>query len=251
MSRKILEIKNLKAKVENDQIIDGVDLEINMGEIHILMGPNGSGKSTLAKVLMGSPLYEVESGEIIFDGKNLFDLNVSEKSSAGLFMTFQDPNEIPGVSVFSYLRMIYNKRLEALGKNTLSPVKFKKILQEKFNRLGLSESFMDRYLNDGFSGGEKKRMEILQMLLLSPKLAILDEVDSGLDIDALKISLDTIKKYKKENDLSILIITHYTKVLNHIDPDYVHIMKDGKITQSGGRDLAKNLEDQGFTSFGE
>lgn len=249
---KILEIKNLKAGIEDEEIIKDLSLDINSGETHIIMGPNGSGKSTLAQVLMGSPFYTVEEGTATFDGKDLFEFDVSERSGAGLFMTFQHPNEIPGVSVFGYLRMIYNKKLEGLGEKTLSPVKFKKILEEKLEQLDLPISFMDRYLNDGFSGGERKRMEILQMLLLDPKLAILDEVDSGLDVDALKTSLEAIKKYKEENiDLSILIITHYTKVLDYIEPDYVHIMKDGKITQSGGKDLAKKLEDQGFAPFGE
>ncbi len=243
----MLNIKDLKAYIENKEILKGVSLDVASGEVNVLMGPNGSGKSTLAQSLMGHPFYEITSGSAVLDGKNLLDLDTTERSLNGLFLSFQYPSEIPGVTVSSYLRTIYNARQE---KN-LSPVKFRKLLKEKMELLDMSGEFMDRYLNEGFSGGEKKRMEMLQMLVLEPKIAILDEVDSGLDIDALKVVSKAVNYLKREKNMGVLVITHYTRILDHIDPDHVHIMKDGKIVKSGGKSLADDLESQGYAPFGE
>lgn len=239
----MLTATNLKVKIAEKEIIKGLNLNINPGEIHVLMGPNGSGKSTLAQAIMGHPNYEVSDGNISFDNKNILDLQSHERSLLGIFLSFQYPSEIEGISVSNYLRLIYNKAHSA----QLSPVAFRKLLKEKMEILGMKEDFMSRSLNDGFSGGEKKRMEILQMLVLEPKLAILDEVDSGLDIDALKAVAGAITYLHEKNGMSALVITHYARILKYLEPDYVHVMKDGNIIRSGDKNLAHELEETGYS----
>jgi Fe-S cluster assembly ATP-binding protein len=241
----MLKIKNLFVKAEDTEILKGVDLELEKNRIYVLMGPNGSGKSTLAQVLMGHPKYEITDGSIEFNGKDLFKLDPNERSLEGLFLSFQYPSEIPGVTISNFLRTAYNKR----AKEKLSPVKFRKLLAEKMKILNIDEEFGSRYLNEGFSGGEKKKMEILQMLVLEPKFAILDETDSGLDIDALKEVASGVKRLKEKTKMGVLVITHYTRILNHITPDSVYVMKKGKIVKSGGKELAKELESQGYAPF--
>jgi len=242
----MLRIKNLEVSTKDNtdakKIIKGVDLELEKGKIHVLMGPNGSGKSTLANALMGHPGFSVDKGDVLFEEESLLDLEPHERAKKGTFLSFQYPVEIPGVSISSYLRMIYNKKS---GEN-LSPAKFRALVKEKMALLDMDESILDRYLNDGFSGGEKKRMEILQMLVLEPKLAILDETDSGLDIDAIKVVSSAINKIYGSSDMTILLITHYTRILRYIKPDKVFVMQDGKITRSGGRELAHKLEESGY-----
>lgn len=243
----MLNIKNLSVAIENKEILKGVDLVLKPNEIVAIMGPNGSGKSTLAQALMGHPGYQVTGGEVKLDGKDLLDMDVTERSLAGLFLSFQYPSEVTGVTISSFLRLVYNKQT---GRD-LSPVKFRKILHEKMDLLNIDHEFTNRYLNEGFSGGEKKRMEILQMLVLEPKYAILDETDSGLDIDALKTVAEGVNTLKEETSMGVLIITHYTRILNHIEPDTVCIMKDGIITNKGGKKLADELEEKGYAPFGE
>ena len=243
----MLEIKNLHVKIDDNEILKGVNLSLAENKVHVLMGPNGSGKSTLAQSLMGHPGYEVTKGSVKLNGKDLLKLEPDERSLAGLFLSFQYPSEVPGVTISNFLRMVYNKR----KNESLSPVKFRKLLAEKMKVLNMDESFMTRYLNEGFSGGEKKRMEILQMLVLAPKFAILDETDSGLDIDALKGVSYGVNVLKEETGMGVLVITHYTRVLNYIKPDFVHVMKDGMIVKSGGKELADELESQGYEPFGE
>jgi len=233
--------------VEDEKILKGLSLELVPGKIHALMGPNGSGKSTLAQVLMGNPQFTVQKGSVVYDNNDFLSVASFERSLSGVFLSFQYPSEITGVTVSSFLRMIYNKHHSA----NLSPVKFRKLLKEKMEFLDLDESFSGRYLNEGFSGGEKKKLEVLQMLLLEPKVAILDEVDSGLDIDALKIITKAIDFLNKEKGTTFLIITHYTRILNLIEPDQVFIMKEGTIVESGGKKLAHKLEEQGYAPFGE
>lgn len=243
----MLEIKDLHVKIDDQEILKGVNLKLEKNKVHVLMGPNGSGKSTLAQALMGHPGYEITKGDIKLGNMNLLDMAPNERSLKGLFLSFQYPSEVPGVTIANFLRMIYNKH----RNEKLTPVRFRKILKEKMKLLNIPESFMNRYLNEGFSGGEKKRMEILQMLILEPKFAILDETDSGLDIDALKIVAAGVNTLKKETKMGVLVITHYTRILDHIEPDYVHVMKDGVIVQSGGKELAEELERQGYAPFGE
>lgn len=239
----MLKISGLKAKTEDNLILKGVDLTIKKGEIHALMGKNGSGKSTLAQVLMGNPLYEVEKGIAKFNNKNLFKLAPDERALSGLFLSFQYPSEVTGVGVFSYLRMIYNKS----HQKQLSPVRFREFLAEKMKILSMNEEITKRYLNEGFSGGEKKRMEMLQMLVLEPKMAILDEVDSGLDVDALKIVGKAVNYLNKNNDTAVLLITHYARILKYIKPSKVHVMEDGMIVKSGGYKLAHDIEESGYS----
>lgn len=241
----MLEIKNFKVNIEEKEILKGVNLTVEDNKVHVLMGQNGSGKSTLAQAIMGHPLYEVTDGEVLINGENLLEMEPDERALAGVFLSFQYPSEIPGVTISSFLRMIYNKRHDV----KLSPVKFRKLLAEKMELLNMPEEFMSRYLNEGFSGGEKKRMEMLQMLILEPKVAILDETDSGLDIDALKIVSETVNTLKKETGMSVLLITHYTRILKHIDADVVHIMQKGQIIQEGGKELAHELEEQGYEKY--
>ena len=239
----ILEIKNLSVSVDDSKIIKKISLALEEGKTHVLMGPNGSGKSTLAQVLMGHPSYIADNGEALFEGEDILELKPDERAGKGIFLSFQYPSEVPGVTISSYLRMIYNKRFDT----NLSPVKFRALVKEKMKLLELDESFLERYLNEGFSGGEKKRMEMLQMLVLEPKLVILDETDSGLDIDAIKIVANAINTIQGQTKMTILLITHYTRILKYIEPDTVFVMQDGEITRLGGRELADELEEKGYT----
>ncbi len=242
-----LVIKNLHVNVEDTAILKGVDLTINSGEIHAIMGPNGTGKSTLAYALMGHPKFEVIEGEAFLDGVNLLALDPDERSQEGLFLAFQYPVAVPGVSVANFLRTAINAQRKAQDPEDkgISIPDFRKLLRSKMALLKMDESFAGRYLNDGFSGGEKKRVEILQMAALNPKFAILDETDSGLDIDALKIVADGVNSSKNDNQ-GVLLITHYQRILNYIEPDHVHVMLDGRIVESGGPELAHRLEDEGY-----
>lgn len=242
-----IQIRNLHAGIDGKRILNGVDLTVSQGEVHALMGPNGTGKSTLAYVLMGHPNYEVTDGEVIFDGKNILELDPDERARMGLFLAFQYPVAIPGVSVANFLRTAINARRKAddpEDKGTPIP-EFRNMLKEKMDLLKMDHAFAGRYLNEGFSGGEKKRAEILQMAALQPEIAILDETDSGLDIDALRIVSDGVNALRGD-DLGVLVITHYQRILNYIKPDYVHIMLGGKIVESGGPELALTLEEQGY-----
>ena len=242
-----LEIRNLHVNVEDKPILRGVDLIIRQGEVHALMGPNGSGKSTLANVLMGSPTYEVTAGQVIFDGQDLLEMEADERSRAGLFLAFQYPISIPGVTLANFLRLAINARIKAEKPDSkgISVGDFRKLMKEKMDGLHMEHSFAGRYLNEGFSGGEKKRAEILQMAVLEPKIAILDETDSGLDIDALRVVSEGVVKLRGPN-LGALVITHYQRILNYIKPDYVHVMYQGQIVESGGPDLALQLEEAGY-----
>ena len=242
-----LVINNLQVSVEDTEILKGVNLTIRSGEVHAVMGPNGTGKSTLAYALMGHPKYKITEGEATLDGRDLLDLDPNERSKLGLFLAFQYPVAVPGVSVANFLRTAINAHRK--GQNPedkgISIPDFRKKLKEKMALLGMDESFAGRYLNDGFSGGEKKRVEILQMATLEPKISILDETDSGLDIDALKIVAHGIKAINKK-DQGILVITHYQRILNYITPDFVHVMLNGRIVESGGPELALRLEEEGY-----
>ena len=242
-----LEIKNLHVSIEDKEILKGLSLTINQGEIHAIMGPNGTGKSTLAYTLMGHPNYTVTSGEIIFKGKNVIELEPDERSRAGIFLAFQYPVSIPGVTVANFLRTALNARRRAANPEDkgISILDFRKMLKEKMDMLKMDHTFAGRYLNEGFSGGEKKRAEILQMATLKPEIAILDETDSGLDIDALRIVSEGVNALTGP-DLGVLVITHYQRLLNYIKPNFVHIMLDGRIVESGGADLALHLEEQGY-----
>jgi Fe-S cluster assembly ATP-binding protein len=241
----MLEIKDLHAGFEGTEIINGISLTVKKGETHAVMGPNGSGKSTLAKVLVGHPAYEVTSGEVLFQGKNLLEMETDERSLAGVFMGFQYPVEIPGVNNAEFMRMAYNAQLVNEGKDEVDPLDFDDILQEKMDMLGMEDKYKERSCNDGFSGGEKKKNEILQMAILKPVLSILDETDSGLDIDALRIVADGVNKLNGD-DNALILITHYQRLLDHIKPDFVHVISGGKIIKSGGKELAHELEAQGY-----
>lgn len=245
-----LDIQNLHVAYEDTAILNGVNLSVEQGEIHALMGPNGTGKSTLAKVLMGHPAYTVTQGSIRLDGEDLLELDTDERARAGLYLAFQYPVAIPGVSVANFLRTALNaRRREADPEDKgISVGDFRTMLLEKLDLLDMSPQFAGRFLNDGFSGGEKKRAEVLQMAMLEPSIAIMDETDSGLDIDALKIVSAGINTLSGPN-LGILLITHYQRILNYIQPDVVHIMMDGKIVLSGGADLAERLEDEGYAGI--
>ncbi|MFL7893457.1 MAG: Fe-S cluster assembly ATPase SufC [Anaerolineales bacterium] len=242
-----LVIRNLHAGIDGKSILKGVNLTVKQGEVHALMGPNGTGKSTLAYVLMGHPKYEVTSGEVFFGGVNLLDMEPDQRSRAGLFLAFQYPVAIPGVSVANFLRTAVNSRRKAGDPDDKGiPIpEFRSMLKQRMDLLKMDHSFAGRYLNEGFSGGEKKRAEILQMAALQPEIAILDETDSGLDIDALRIVSDGVNALRGE-DLGVLVITHYQRILNYIKPDFVHIMLGGKIVESGGPELALTLEEQGY-----
>lgn len=246
MSKPILVIENLHASVEGTEILRGVDLELPRGQVHALMGPNGSGKSTLANVLMGHPSYEVTSGRIIFKGQDVTELEADEKSRLGMFLAFQYPVEVPGVSMMNFLRQSLNARRE----EDIKPREFRGLLDSKLKLLGMDKAFARRNLNEGFSGGEKKRNEILQLALLEPELAILDETDSGLDIDAVRIVSESVNAMRGPG-IGFLVITHYMRILNYLDPDVVHIMLNGKIVKSGGSELARELEEQGYKSVRE
>ena len=241
----MLEIKDLHAGFEGTEIINGISLTVKKGETHAVMGPNGSGKSTLAKVLVGHPAYEVTSGEVLFQGKNLLEMETDERSLAGVFMGFQYPVEIPGVNNAEFMRMAYNAQLVNEGKDEVDPLDFDDILQEKMDMLGMEDKYKERSCNDGFSGGEKKKNEILQMAILKPVLSILDETDSGLDIDALRIVADGVNKLNGD-DNALILITHYQRLLDHIKPDFVHVISGGKIIKSGGKELAHEVEAQGY-----
>ena len=242
-----LEIKNLHVSIEDKEILKGLSLTINQGEIHAIMGPNGTGKSTLAYTLMGHPNYKVTEGEISFKGQNILELEPDERSRAGIFLAFQYPVAIPGVTVANFLRSAINSRRRAANPEDKGmPIpEFRKMLKEKMDMLKMDHVFAGRYLNDGFSGGEKKRAEILQMAALKPEMAILDETDSGLDIDALRVVSDGVNTLSGP-DLGVLVITHYQRLLNYIKPHFVHVMLDGRIVESGGPDLALHLEEQGY-----
>jgi Fe-S cluster assembly ATP-binding protein len=243
----VLKIKNLKATINEKLILKGLDLDINPGEIHAIMGPNGSGKSTLANVLSGKNGYEIE-GEITFDGLNLNDLKIEERAQKGIFLAFQYPLEIPGVNTNNFLKTSLNSVKKAKGEKELDTLTFLKLVKEKAKELNIDEKFLSRQLNVGFSGGEKKKNEILQMKLLEPKLSILDETDSGLDIDALKIVADGVNSYKnKEN--AFLIITHYQRLLDYIKPDFIHVLSAGKIIKTGNAGLGEQLEKTGYANL--
>ncbi|MDR1841730.1 MAG: Fe-S cluster assembly ATPase SufC [Holophagales bacterium] len=241
----MLKIKNLMAQIGNNQVLKGIDLGVAPGEIHAVMGPNGSGKSTLGKVLAGHPSFEVTAGEIFFDGKNLLELTADERARAGIFMGFQHPIEVPGVSNSQFLRLAYNKKAEGLGQDELDPLEFDDFIREKLKLVKMDPAFLDRSLNEGFSGGERKRNEILQMSVLEPKLAILDELDSGLDIDALKVLGEAVMTLMRP-DRALLIITHFPRILETIKPDYIHVLFDGKFVARGGGELAFELEEKGY-----
>jgi Fe-S cluster assembly ATP-binding protein len=241
----VLEIKDLHATVDGNQILKGINLTVNKGEVHAIMGPNGSGKSTLAKVLAGHPDYEVTKGEVLYEGKNLLEMAPDERARAGVFMAFQYPIEVPGVSNSQFLRLAYNERRKHLGEDELDPLEFKDLLKQRAKIVEMDASFMSRSVNEGFSGGEKKRNEILQMAVLEPRLAILDETDSGLDIDALRVVAGGVN-YLHNAENAVILVTHYQRLLNYIVPDYVHVLSDGRIAREGGKELALELEEKGY-----
>jgi Fe-S cluster assembly ATP-binding protein len=241
----MLEIRNLHASVDGNEILKGINLKIKKGEVHAIMGPNGSGKSTLAKVLAGHPQYEVTAGEVIYDGKNLLEMSPDERAREGVFMAFQYPIEVPGVSNAQFLRLAYNERQKHHGEEELDPLEFKDLLKEKAKIVEMDASFMSRSVNEGFSGGEKKRNEILQMAVLDPNLAVLDETDSGLDIDALRIVAEGVNKLHSP-EKAVILVTHYQRLLNYIIPDFVHVLSAGRIVKEGGKELALELEEKGY-----
>lgn len=241
----MLEIKNLHAGIDGNEILKGITLTVRKGEIHAIMGPNGSGKSTLAKVLAGHPAYEVTEGEVIYEGKNLLEMPPDERAREGVFMAFQYPIEVPGVSNAQFLRLAYNEKRKHLGEEELDPLEFKDLLKERAKVVEMDASFMTRSVNEGFSGGEKKRNEILQMAVLQPKLAILDETDSGLDIDALRIVAGGVNQlHNPEN--AVILVTHYQRLLDYIVPQFVHVLANGRIAKEGGKELALELEEKGY-----
>ena len=241
----MLSIKNLKANVEGKEILKGINLLINAGEVHAIMGPNGSGKSTLANVLAGNSSYEVTEGEVFFDGKNILEMNPETRAREGMFLAFQYPIEIAGISNATFLKTALNEIRKYKGESELTPKEFLERIKEKAKILGLDETLISRYVNVGFSGGEKKRNEIFQMLMLEPKFVLLDETDSGLDIDALKIVSSGVNIYRNK-DNAVLVVTHYQRLLNYIQPDFVHVLFNGKIIKTGGKELALALEDKGY-----
>ena len=241
----MLEIKNLYAGIDGKQILTGLDLTINPGEVHAIMGPNGSGKSTLANVLAGRPKYEVTSGEVLFEGKNLLDMPTEERAREGVFLAMQYPVEIPGVNNIYFLKAALNAMRKHRGEEELDAIEFLQLARKKMKVVELDESFMNRGVNEGFSGGEKKRNEIFQMAVLDPKLAILDETDSGLDIDALRIVAEGVNTLRTEAH-AVLVITHYQRLLRYLVPDFVHVLANGRIVKSGGKELAEELEQKGY-----
>jgi len=245
----MLSIKNLHASVEGKEILKGINLEIKAGEVHAIMGPNGSGKSTLSQVLAGNEAFEVTSGEVTLNGDNLLDLETEERAREGIFLAFQYPVEIPGVSNLQFLRTAVNAMRKHRGEEEMNAAEFMKLAKEVSKQVDLDPAFLKRGVNEGFSGGEKKRNEIMQALLLQPKLAILDETDSGLDIDALQVVSNGVNALRAE-DRAILMVTHYQRLLNHIVPDYVHVLAGGRIVKSGGRELALELEEKGYGWLG-
>ena len=241
----ILEIKSLKATINKNEILKNFNLKIHKGEIHAIMGPNGSGKSTFSKVISGHPAYEVINGTVYFDGINILELDPEQRSHLGIFLAFQYPIEIPGVSNEDFLRLAYNAKRISNNEPELGPLEFFPIIKEKLEMVNMSPVFLSRNVNEGFSGGEKKRNEILQMILLDSKLSILDETDSGLDIDALRIISEGINNFMDKNK-AIILITHYQRLLDYVKPDFVHVMQNGKIVKTGTADLAKELETKGY-----
>ena len=244
-AKNLLEVRNLSARIGGVEILKGIDLVVKAGEVHAIMGPNGSGKSTFSKVLAGHPAYEVVSGEAIFDGRNLLELPPEERARAGLFLSFQYPVEIPGVANTQFLRLAYNTVQGGRGKDELDPLEFDDFVREKMKLLDMDPGFLDRSVNEGFSGGEKKRNEILQMALLEPRLAFLDETDSGLDIDALRVVAGSVNSLLTPDNAYVLV-THYQRLLNYIEPDYVHVMDRGRLVKTGDKALAVELETRGY-----
>lgn len=245
MTQNIISIKELCASVEGKTLLQGVNLEVNEGEIHAIMGPNGAGKSTLAKILAGHPGYEVTHGTITFKGQNLMDMEPEDRAHAGVFMSFQYPVEIPGVSNIQFLRTAFNSKRKAIGQTEIGVAEFESLVDEKMRLMDIKSEFKDRNLNEGFSGGEKKRNEILQMAILNPNLAILDETDSGLDIDAMRVVAHGVNAFASQQN-GILLITHYQRLLSYIIPQHVHVMLNGKIVHTGGPELALELENKGY-----
>src|SRR5678815_2272962 len=247
MAEPLLKVTNLHTVIAEDgtEILKGVNLELEAGEIHAIMGPNGSGKSTLSKVLSGHPAYEVTEGEVLYEGKNLLEMSTDERAREGVFMAFQYPIEVPGVSNAQFLRLAYNEKRKHLGEEELDPLEFKDYLKERAKVVEMDASFMTRSVNEGFSGGEKKRNEILQMAVLEPKLSVLDETDSGLDIDALRIVANGVNQLHTP-DNAIIVVTHYQRLLNYIVPDFVHVLASGRIAREGGKELALELEEKGY-----
>ena len=241
----LLEVKNLHAGIDGKKILKGLNLSVDKGEVHAIMGPNGSGKSTLAKVLTGHPSYQVTQGGVLYEGKNLLELDPDVRAREGVFLAFQYPVEIPGVSNAQFLRLAYNEKMRHLGEEELDPLEFNDYLKEKAKIVEMDKSFMNRAVNQGFSGGEKKRNEILQLAVLEPKLAVLDETDSGLDIDALRIVAEGVNKLRSP-EKAIVVVTHYQRLLNYIVPDFVHVLWDGRIVKSGPKELALQLEEKGY-----
>lgn len=244
----MMEIKNLTAEIDGKQILKGLDLTVGNGEVHAIMGPNGAGKSTLSYVLAGRDGYEVTDGTAELDGEDILDMDPDERAAAGLFLAFQYPVEIPGVQMTTFLKTALNAVRKARGEEELDAIGLLKLMKSKCAELGISDEMMKRAVNVGFSGGEKKRNEVLQMAMLEPKFAVLDETDSGLDIDALRIVADGVNALR-EKDRSFLVITHYQRLLDYIKPDYVHVLADGKIVKSGGPELALELEEKGYAEF--
>ena len=244
----MLEIKNLHASIAGKEILRGIDLTVNEGEVHAVMGPNGSGKSTLAQVLAGHPAYEVTEGTVTYDGKDLLTMDPEVRAQEGIFLAFQYPVEIPGVTNAYFLRSAYNEIRKAKGLEELDPLEFLDLMEEKMKLVDMDPAMLNRSVNTGFSGGEKKRNEILQMAVLAPRLAILDETDSGLDIDALRIVADGINAMRSP-DRAIIVVTHYQRLLNYIIPDFVHVMSKGRVVKSGGKELALELEASGYAQF--
>lgn len=242
---KMLQIKNLHASVEDKEILKGINLEVKAGEVHAIMGPNGAGKSTLSSVIAGNENFEVTQGEIILEGEDLADLAPEERAHKGIFLSFQYPVEIPGVSVTNFMKTAINETRKANGLEDMPANEMLKLIKEKAELLEIDRKFLSRSLNEGFSGGEKKRNEIFQMAMLNPKIAILDETDSGLDIDALRIVSNGVNKLKSENN-AVIVITHYQRLLEYIVPDFVHVLHDGKIVKTGGKELALELEEKGY-----
>jgi Fe-S cluster assembly ATP-binding protein len=241
----VLEISDLHATVDGNEILKGISLTVKKGEVHAIMGPNGSGKSTLAKVLAGHPAYEVTQGEVLFEGRNLLELAPDERAREGIFLAFQYPIEVPGVSNAQFLRLAFNEKRKHLGEEELDPLEFKDLLKERAKIVEMEASFMSRSVNEGFSGGEKKRTEILQMAVLEPKLAVLDETDSGLDIDALRVVAGGVNTLRNSEN-AIILVTHYQRLLNYIIPDFVHVLSGGRIVKEGGKELALELEEKGY-----
>jgi Fe-S cluster assembly ATP-binding protein len=241
----IIQIKNLHASVEGKEILKGINLSVNAGEIHAIMGPNGSGKSTLASVLAGKEDYEITGGEVLFEGKNLLELSIEDRARLGIFLAFQYPVEIPGVSTTNFLKTAINETRKSKGLPNMEAKDFLAMMREKMKLVEIDQKLLNRSLNEGFSGGEKKRNEIFQMAMLEPRLAVLDETDSGLDIDALRIVANGVNKLRKK-DNAFIIITHYQRLLDYITPDFVHVLSDGKIIKSGTKELAFELEEKGY-----